>query len=103
VEPAQNEKRRFPRIPVDCPILYRSEENNNWSLATVLDFSAAGFSMVCERDIAPDSRLLFEINTESNKTIPSLNGIAHVVRSIQNEKGNYCVSCKFVKIRQNKD
>ena len=51
------ERRTFPRLPANCPVLYRVKENQRWLVATLDEYSATGFSMVCDDNLKEGSEI----------------------------------------------
>jgi len=98
VDSAHDEKRGFPRIPAECPILYKSGEGNKWLLGKLLDLSATGFSMICPQELEQDGILSFQVKPGGNKLVPRISGHFEVVRSVENSNTEYVVSCKVLKI-----
>ncbi len=100
MDTAHDEKRKFPRIPAECPILYKPAQQDKWVLARLFDLSATGFSMICTQQIAEHTRLAFQIKKCSNKLVPELCGECEVTRSLPGQHNDYVVSCKILKIER---
>ena len=101
MDTAYDEKRKFPRMPAECPILYKLAQHDKWILAKLFDLSATGFSMICTQKIEANTHMAFQVKKCSNTLVPELSGQCEVRRSIINQNGDYIVSCKILKIDRN--
>jgi c-di-GMP-binding flagellar brake protein YcgR len=95
------ERRSFPRLPANCPVLYRVKENQRWLVATLDEYSATGFSMVCEDNLKEGSEIAIQIKPGSRKTIPKLSAMGKVLRCEENDQHRYKISCKILKVLRN--
>lgn len=95
------ERRVFPRISVNCPVLYRQDSNKRWQVAKLNEYSATGISMICDENLPEDSDISIQIKPGSVKTIPQLSAEGKVVRSNTNSEQRFVVSVKFLKVLRN--
>lgn len=95
------ERRAFPRLPANCPLLYRIKANDRWLVATLEEYSATGFSMICDDDLKEGSEIAIQIKPGSRKTIPKLSAMGKVLRSEGNDQDRFKISCKIVKVLRN--
>ena len=93
------EFRRFPRIGVRCPVLYRVHSAKRWQVAKLVDFSATGLRMECDENLPAGIAIALQIKPGSNKTVPALSAQGEVVRSQPNDALVFEVSCKLTKVR----
>lgn len=92
------ERRKFPRLAADCPILYRLDNSNSWFLATLLDFSATTLCIISTQAINKNTRFEFQIKPGENALIPRFEGYASVNKCIFRTEHEYLLSCQIKKI-----
>jgi len=95
-----SEKRTFPRMTVECPVLYRLINNKTWLLASLLDFSATGISIITEKAFNENLEFEFQIQPGNNKSIPALKGYGVILRCLPVKKSQFHLSCKLKKINR---
>ncbi|WP_455198573.1 PilZ domain-containing protein [Kaarinaea lacus] len=96
------ERRAFPRINANCPVLYQPMPNSRWIVARLLEYSATGISMVCDENLPEGKEIAIQIKPGSLKTIPQLSANAKVVRCAETSDSRFKVSCKILKVLRNK-
>jgi hypothetical protein len=94
-----SEKRVFPRIDMECPVLYSVGTTENWQVAMLIDMSATGIKMRCNEQLLHNIKLSIIIKRGQNKSIPAINGKGKVVRCIQLELNQYEVSCNLTEVK----
>ena len=92
--------RKFPRINVTCPVLYRLSENTRWQVARLVDFSATGVCMICDDNLPLNSNISIQIKPGSQKTVPALSAAGTVVRSVTTDDQRFEISCKITKVHR---
>lgn len=96
------ERRAFPRIDANCPVLYQPRPNSRWIVARLLEYSATGISMVCDENLPEGGEIAIQIKPGSLKTIPQLSANGKVVRCVETSDNRFKVSCKILKVLRNK-
>lgn len=96
-EKRQN-KRVFPRITAECPVLYRTSEQERWCVGVLLDFSATGLLMTCNRPLEVGQSIDMRLERGRNKTLPALSGSGSVIRSDMLSTTKYKIAFKMTKI-----
>lgn len=96
-EKRQN-KRVFPRIIAECPVLYRTNEQERWCVGVLQDFSATGVLMTCGRALAAGTPISLRLERNRNRTLPALSGSGTVIRSDKLSAAKYEIACKLTKI-----
>lgn len=96
-----SERRGFPRIEANCPVLYQLRPNSRWLVAKLQEFSATGISMVCDDNLSEGAEIAIHIKPGSKKTIPTIHAQARVVRCTENDQSQFKVSCKILKVLRN--
>jgi c-di-GMP-binding flagellar brake protein YcgR len=95
------ERRAFPRLAANCPVLYRVKANERWLVASLDEYSATGFSMVCENNLAEGTEIAIQIKPGSRKTVPKLSAMGKVLRCEENDQQRFKISCKIIKVLRN--
>ena len=95
------ERRAFPRIQVNCPVLYQLKPKSRWIVARLEEYSATGISMVCDENLPDGTEIALQIKPGSIKTIPQLSAKGEVVRCTINKENRFKVSCKILKVIRN--
>lgn len=92
------ERRAFPRIEAQCPVLYQLRPNSRWLVARLEEYSATGISMVCDDNLSEGTEIAIQIKPGSQKTVPQLSAQGCVVRCTLNKDNRFKVSCKILKV-----
>ncbi|WP_172597755.1 PilZ domain-containing protein [Sulfuriflexus mobilis] len=96
-EPAHN-KRVFPRMVATCPVLYRTHEEERWCVGMLLDFSATGVLMTCNRDLPIGTLISLRLERGRHRDLPALSGSGNIVRCDKLSIVKYEVACKLTHI-----
>lgn len=94
----RNNKRVFPRIAAECPVLYRTNEQERWCVGVLQDFSATGVLMTCSRALAAGTPISLRLERNRNRTLPALSGSGIVIRSDKLSAAKFEIACKLTKI-----
>ena len=94
----QRNKRVFPRISAECPVLYRTNEQERWCVGMLQDFSATGVLMTCSRSLEAGTPISLQLERGRNKTLPALRGSGVIIRSDKLSNKKYEIACKMTKI-----
>jgi hypothetical protein len=92
------DKRIFPRISAECPVLYLGPGMQRWLVGRLLDFSATGLRLTCETMLNTGDEVAVQIKPGSNRKIPKISGVGSVVRTDFNDLGQYEVSLKMIRV-----
>jgi hypothetical protein len=92
------EKRAFPRMKVQCPVLYLVKSQKRWQVAKLEDFAATGIRMVCDENLPINTEVSIQIKPGSLKTVPEFSAEACVVRCEENPDQRFAVSCKVIRV-----
>ena len=95
------ERRTFPRIPANCPALYRLAPNKRWLVAKMVEYSATGITMICDENLPEGTELDIQIKPGSIKTIPQLSVTGQVMRSETDGDERFNTSVKILKVLRN--
>ncbi len=91
-------KRMFPRITAECPVLYRTHEQERWCVGMLQDFSATGVLMTCDRALTTGTQISLRLERGRNKTLPALSGSGNIIRSDKLSGSKYEIACKMTQI-----
>ncbi len=97
-----DEKRKFPRITAESPILYREKNSTRWILGNLIDLSATGLAMISNENFSENSEFEFQIKAGKNKSIPEFRGEGIILRCIDQKNKQFLLSCKLLKIKPEK-
>ena len=98
-QPEKRENKRvFPRMAAVCPVLYRTNEQERWCVGMLLDFSATGVLMTCNRALTEGTQISLRLERGRNKTLPALSGSGIIIRSDKLSGTKYEIACKMTKI-----
>ena len=89
----ENNKRTFPRLDAQCPVLYQLDNSNNRKVAKMQNLSATGIQMVADEAIASSALIKIQVKPGSKKTIPGIKATGKVVRCEPLDDGKYLISC----------
>ncbi len=95
-----DEKRRFPRMAIECPARFRVVGTNEASGAIVKDLSGGGVLLWIDREVEAGSQLSIVIEPLS-KITPPLSAVVEVVRCYPlgtAEEGTFAVACSMKQI-----
>lgn len=94
----RRDKRLFPRIAAECPVLYRTHDQERWCVGVLKNFSATGILMTCTRALATGTPISLRLERGRNLSIPALSGSGAVVRSEKLSSTKYEIACKLTQI-----
>ena len=92
------ERRAFPRIQGNCPVLYRLDLKDRWQVAKMIDYSATGIKIDCDENIPVGTGISLQVKPGSVKTIPQYSAEGTVAHSDLNKDEHYTVSVKILKV-----
>ena len=98
MDSAPAEKRKFPRIPGQCTVLYRFENHSTWLMGTLLDLSASGLGMLCQTAMLDHTLFDFQVSACDTKMIPEITGQAKVIRCAASDNNQFMISAKLVRV-----
>ena len=94
----RQDKRVFPRMEAECPVLYRTNEQERWCVGVLHDFSATGILMTCNRVLPVGTPISLRLERGRNKSLPALSGTGSVIRSDKLSTTKYEIACKLTHI-----
>jgi hypothetical protein len=94
----RRDKRVFPRMAAECPVLYRTHEQERWCVGVLKDFSATGILMTCSRALPAGTPISLRLERGRNRSLPALSGSGTVIRSEKHSSTKYEIACKLTQI-----
>jgi hypothetical protein len=98
--PQPADKRIFPRISAECPVLYLGPGMQRWLVGKLIDFSATGLRLTCDTLLETGDEISIQIKPGSNRKIPAISGVGSVVRTDFNNMGQYEISIKMLRVNK---
>lgn len=103
LENQEDEKRIFPRINTECPVLYAVGNSNKWQVGILSNMSATGLMMKCKEQLLKNINISIMLKPGQNKLIPEISAKGKVIRCKQVAAEEFEVSCKLTEVKpQNK-
>lgn len=85
-------------MAAECPVLYRTNEQERWCVGVLQNFSATGILMTCNRALAAGTPISVRLERGRNKSLPALSGSGTIVRSNKLSSTKYEIACKLTHI-----
>jgi hypothetical protein len=81
-----DEKRDAVRVDIDCPIMFRPEDNGGNEIGKVRNLSGRGMMFISHREVPVESHL--EVRIQPEDDTPSLHARVRVVRVAKPRRGD---------------
>ena len=98
----QNEKRIFPRLDTECPVLYAVGNSKKWQVGILVNFSATGLLMKCKEQLLKNIKISIVLKPGQNKIVPEIAAKGKVIRCNQISEEEYEISCKLTEVKSQK-
>ena len=92
-------KRLFPRIDTECPVLYAVGNSKKWQVGILANMSATGLMMKCKERLLRNISISIMLKPGQNKLIPEITAKGKVIRCNQVGEDEYEVSCKLTEVK----
>jgi hypothetical protein len=96
------EKRIFPRITTECPVLYAVGNSSKWQVGILVNLSATGLMMKCKERLLKNINISIMLKPGQNKLIPEISAKGKVIRCNPISEEEYEVSCKLTEVKSQK-
>jgi len=94
----QVNKRIFPRMTAQCPVMHRANDQQRWSVGLLINFSATGLLFSSVRALEPGAPINIRLERGRNRTLPAVSGSGKVIRCNKMDPNKYEVACKLDRI-----
>ena len=102
MENANKDKRVFPRIETECPVLYSIGSSQKWQVAILCNMSATGLLMKTKEQLVNDISISVITKPGTNRLVPEITAKGVVTRCVQKNEENYEISCKLIEVKSTK-
>ncbi len=92
-------KRFFPRMTTECPVLYSIGTTGKWQVALLIDMSATGLRMKTKEQLLRNISISIMLKPGQNKLVPEINGKGKVVRCEALDDEYFEVSCSLREVK----
>ena len=77
------EKRVFPRLETECPILYAVGDSKKWQVGILVNFSATGLLMKCKEPLLKNINISILFKPGQNRLVPEIAAKGKIIRCTQ--------------------
>ncbi len=102
MEKANKDKRVFPRISTECPVLYSVGSSKKWQVAILSNMSATGLLMQTKEQLTNDVAISIMTKPGTNRLVPQISAKGFVTRCVKKNEDQYEVSCKLIEVKSQK-
>ena len=102
MENANRDKRVFPRIETECPILYSVGNSQKWQVAVLCNMSATGLLMKTKEQLVDEIKITVMTKPGTNRLVPEITATGVVVRCVEKTSEEFEVSCKLTEVKSTK-
>lgn len=81
-----------------CPVMFRKNAFERWSVGLLVDFSATGLLMNCSQPLEIGTKIIAQLERGRNRTLPALSGTGIVTRCTKTGGAKYEIACKMIHI-----
>jgi hypothetical protein len=92
-----SEKRDYRRMFFDAPVLFMVGDTQDWQKGLAKDLSAGGLSFITDVELAEGASVVVKLEPITPVT-PPLEAKVTIIRSVENEQGQFDVSSKIEEI-----
>lgn len=96
------EKRVFPRLETECPILYAVGDSKKWQVGILVNFSATGLLMKCKEPLLKNINISILFKPGQNRLVPEIAAKGKIIRCTQIAEDEFEVSCKLTEVKPQK-
>ena len=96
---AYDEKRSFPRMETQCPILYAVGTSKRWITAAMKNISATGICLISDEQLIKNISISIITKPGKNKLVPEITASGKVAHCRHIGDNQYLIGCKFLKVK----
>lgn len=94
-----DERRGFPRLETQCPVLYAIGNSKKWRVAILVNYSATGLLLKCKEQLMRNINITIMIKPGSNRLAPKITAIGTVTRCEPLDGTEFHISLKLSKVK----
>ncbi len=102
MENANKDKRVFPRIETECPVLYSVGNSQKWQVAVLSNMSATGLLMKTKEQLVDNIKITVMTKPGTNRLVPAITATGIVTRCVEKTDENFEISCKLIEVKSTK-
>jgi hypothetical protein len=102
MEKATSDKRIFPRMDTECPVLYAVGTSKKWQVAILTNMSATGLLMRTKEKLVDHVSISIMTKPGANRLVPEFTGKGIVTRCTKLANEEYAISCKLNEVKPKK-
>ena len=102
MEKANKDKRVFPRIETECPVLYSVGSSQKWQVAVLSNMSATGLLLKTKEQLVDDITISVMTKPGTNRLVPEITAKGIVTRCIKKNDELFEISCKLTEVKSTK-
>jgi len=96
------EKRVFPRMETECPVLYAVGNSKKWQVGILVNFSATGLLMKCKESLLKNINISILLKPGQNRLVPEIAAKGKIIRCVQVGEDEFEISCKLTEVKPQK-
>ena len=89
MEKANKDKRVFPRIDTECPVLYSVGSSKKWQVAILCNMSATGMLVQTKEQLPDDVAISIMTKPGTNRLVPEISAKGIVTRCAKKTDEQY--------------
>jgi len=97
-----HEKRVFPRMETECPVLYAVGNSKKWQVGILVNLSATGLMMKCKESLLKNINISILLKPGQNRLVPEIAAKGKIIRCIQVGDEEFEISCKLTEVKPQK-
>lgn len=96
---AFEEKRQFPRMDTQCPVLYAIGSSKRWITAAMQNISATGICIISDEQLLKSVSINIITKPGKNKLVPEITASGTIAHCHSIGDNKYLIGCKFLKVK----
>ena len=102
MEKQKADKRIFPRIETECPVLYSVGTSKKWQVGILCNMSATGMLLKTKEQMVDEIAITIMTKPGANRLVPEITGKGIVTRCEKIGDEEYRISCKLNEVKPQK-
>lgn len=102
MEKINADKRIFPRIETECPVLYSLGSSKKWQVGILCNMSATGLLLKTKEQMVDEIAITVMTKPGTNRLVPEITGKGIVTRCVKISDDEFHISCKLNEVKPQK-